>query len=124
MAIVTSQAFSLANFRGDLIKDLVSQGVKVWALAPDYDAQTRSQVQALGAEPVVYAMQRSGLNPLADLRALLQLYVWLRRHQPSVVLSYFIKPVVYATLAAWLAGIERRICMVEGLGFLPGLRSP
>lgn len=117
MAIVTSQAFSLANFRGDLIKDLVSQGVKVWALAPDYDAQTRSQMQALGAEPVVYAMQRSGLNPLADLRALWQLYVWLRRHKPSVVLSYFMKPVVYATLAAWLAGIERRICMVEGLGF-------
>jgi glycosyltransferase involved in cell wall biosynthesis len=117
VAIVTSQAFSLVNFRGELIKDLVAQGAKVWALAPDYDAQIQSQVRALGAEPVSYEMQRSGISPFADLRSLLQLYVWLRQHKPNVVLSYFIKPVVYATLAGWLVGIERRICMVEGLGF-------
>jgi glycosyltransferase involved in cell wall biosynthesis len=117
LAIVTSQAFSLTNFRGELIKDLVAQGIKVWALAPDYDAQTSKQVIALGAQPVSFVMQRSGFNPLTDLKSIFQLYFWLRQHKPSVVLSYFIKPVVYATLAAWLAGIKRRICIVEGLGF-------
>ncbi|BDB71962.1 hypothetical protein Cthiooxydans_43740 [Comamonas thiooxydans] len=33
-------------------------------------------------------------------------------------LGYFIKPVIFGTLAAWWAGVPRRFAMVEGLGFV------
>lgn len=117
-AIITSQAFSLHNFRGPLICDLVAKGVTVYALAPDYDAESRKMVAALGAKPVDCVMSRTGMNPWNDGRALFGLTVLLRRLKPDVTLGYFIKPVIYGTLAAWLAGVPRRVAMIEGLGYV------
>lgn len=117
IAIVTTQAFSMVNFRGELIRALVQQGVKVWALAPDYTDQHKQALVQLGAVPVDIPMSRSGLNPLADLLGLWFLYRWFVRQRPQVVLNYFMKPLIYGTLAAWLAGVRRRVCMIEGLGF-------
>ena len=37
--------------------------------------------------------------------------------KPDVVFSYFSKPVVYGTIAAFLTKIPKRIAMLEGLGF-------
>jgi len=117
-AIITSQAFSLHNFRGPLIKELISRGVTVYALAPDYDDETRAKVTALGAISVDYQMSRTGMNPWQDGRAIIGLTMLLRRLQPDVTLGYFIKPVIYGTLAAWLAGVPRRVAMIEGLGYV------
>ena len=52
IAMITIQAFSIANFRGPLVQELVRQKVKVFALAPDFDDATRAAVIALGAIPV------------------------------------------------------------------------
>lgn len=118
IAIVTSQAFSLINFRGPLIRDLIAGGLTVFAIAPDYDDDTHAKVVALGAVPVGYRMSRAGMNPWNDGRTLFDLIILLRRLQPNVVLCYFIKPVIYGTLGAWLAGVPRRVAMIEGLGYV------
>lgn len=117
-AIVTSQSFSLLNFRGPMISDLVSKGVKVFALAPDFDDETRLKIAELGAIAVDYQLVRTGMNPLRDLVDMLKLTVLLRRLQPEVTMVYFIKPVIFGTLAAWLAGVPRRVAMIEGLGYV------
>ena len=36
IVVITSQAFSLLNFRLELMKDMISRGYKVYAMAPDY----------------------------------------------------------------------------------------
>lgn len=118
LAFVTSQAQSLANFRGPLIRALAQRGVEIFALAPDYDATTRAEVRSLGATPVDYRLARTGLNPLQDFVALVSLIRILRRLRPEVVVAYFIKPVIYGSIAAWLAGVPRRFAMIEGLGFV------
>jgi glycosyltransferase involved in cell wall biosynthesis len=118
IAIIASQAFSLHNFRGPLICDLVAAGITVYALAPDYDDHSRAVVTALGAVPVDFEMSRTGISPWRDGRALLDLTVLLRHLKPDVTLGYFIKPVIYGTLAAWLAGVPRRVAMIEGLGYV------
>jgi glycosyltransferase involved in cell wall biosynthesis len=41
----------------------------------------------------------------------------VRKTRPDIVLSYTIKPVIYASIAAWLAGVNRRYVLVTGLGF-------
>ena len=118
LAIISNQAFSLINFRGDLIKALVRSGASVYALAPDYDRLTREQVTQLGAVPVAYALSRTGMNPLKDFCDALSLTKTLRSLRPDTTLCYFIKPVIYGTLAAWLAKVPRRVAMIEGLGFV------
>ena len=73
LAIISSQAFSLVNFRGLLIQELVRSGVSVLALAPDFNQSTRSEIEALGATPVDYSLSRAGMNPLSDAMDTLRL---------------------------------------------------
>ena len=108
----------MLNFRGPLIRDLVAAGVRVHALAPDYDDELRQKLQELGANPVDFQLTRTGMNPVRDGIDMLKLAALLRRLRPDVTLGYFIKPVIYGTLAAWLAGVPRRVAMIEGLGYV------
>lgn len=118
LAIISNQAFSLVNFRGYLIRELVAAGVEVYALAPDYDDRFRGEVRSLGAVPVDFSLARVGMNPLRDGLDLLRLTNLLRRIRPDATLGYFIKPVIYGTLAAWLARVPRRFALIAGLGFV------
>lgn len=118
IAMISNSAFSLENFRGPLIRDLVAAGAKVYALAPDFDDELRQQVMDLGAQPVDFSLSRTGMNPLRDGLDTLRLAALLRRLRPDVTLGYCIKPVIYGTLAARLAGVPRRVAMIEGLGYV------
>lgn len=118
LGLITSQAFSLHNFRGPLIREWVARGIQVIALAPDYDDADRRAVTALGAEPVEFRLDRASLRPLQDIRDLLALIRLLRRLDLDATFTYFIKSVIYGTLAARLAGIGRRFAMVEGAGYV------
>jgi glycosyltransferase involved in cell wall biosynthesis len=118
IAVLSNSSETLCNFRGDLIRSLVEGGHRIYALAPDYDAAKRTQVEALGATPVDIPLERNGLNPLRDLKTVWLLYRFLRGRRPAVFFGYFMKPVIYGTIAAWLAGVPRRVSMVAGLGFV------
>lgn len=118
VAIISSLAFSLSNFRGPLIQRLIRQGLRVYALAPDYDATSRAAVRALGAEPVDISLDRTGLKPVRDLADMLRLVIVLRMLKPDLVFGYFIKPVIYGTIAAWLAGVSHRYALIAGLGYV------
>lgn len=117
LAIISNQAFSLINFRGALIRDLVASGVRVLALAPDFTDDFRAKIRELGAEPVDYSLQRAGLNPLRDSIDSVRLALLLRRLRPEATLAYFIKPVIFGTMAAWMASVPSRFAMIEGLGY-------
>jgi glycosyltransferase involved in cell wall biosynthesis len=58
------------------------------------------------------------MNPLRDALDMLRLAVVLRRLRVDVSFAYFAKPVIYGTLAAWLARVPRRVAMIEGLGYV------
>jgi glycosyltransferase involved in cell wall biosynthesis len=118
LAIISSQAFSLINFRGQLIADLVAKGTQVFALAPDYTDDLRLSIHALGAVPIDFHLTRTGMSPWRDLRDMLLLTMLLRRLSPDAALTYFIKPVIYGTLAAWMARVPHRVAMIEGLGYV------
>jgi glycosyltransferase involved in cell wall biosynthesis len=75
-------------------------------------------VRLLGAEPIDCSLSRTGLNPAADFRDMLRLTLLLRQLKADATLGYFVKPVIYGTLAAWLAGIPRRFALVAGLGYV------
>ncbi|MDC0078265.1 glycosyltransferase family 4 protein [Deltaproteobacteria bacterium] len=118
IAIISNQAFSLINFRGPLIKALVAEGTLVYALAPDYSDDLRLEVKLLGAEPIDYNFARTGMNPVMDCFNMFRLAILLRRLRPDVTFSYFIKPVIFGTLAAWLALVPYRVSLIAGLGYV------
>jgi len=118
VVLLGTTAGCVLGFRKDLILDLVQRGIKVYVFAIDYDRNTELRVKALGAIPVGYAFNRTGVNPFSDLLNTLKLTVKFKGIGPDIVFSYFAKPVVFGTLAAKLAGVKRRIGMLEGLGFV------
>ena len=98
--------------------EMVRRGINVFALAPDYVKDTRAAVRALGAQPVDFSLSRTGMDPLRDVVDMLCLAILLRRLKPEITLGYSIKPVIYGTLAAWIARVPRRFAMIEGLGYV------
>lgn len=62
------------------------------------------------------SLQRQGLNPFADLGALVALWRLYRRERPHIVHQVTIKPVLYGTVAARLAGVPAVVNAIAGLG--------
>jgi glycosyltransferase involved in cell wall biosynthesis len=118
IALIAHHAGSLLNFRGDWIRGLCASGARVLCLAPDYRDEDRVAVRRLGAEPIDYGLQRTGMNPVRDLRDAWALMSLLRRLRPDVTFAFSTKPVIYGTLAAWAARVPRRVAMIEGAGFV------
>jgi len=112
--IVGSNARSLYSNRGDLIKELVSNGHSVAAVIPDYDFLP--EVDSLGIPVFTYSMQRTGMNPLSDLFAIRSLVGLFRQHRPQIVFNYGVKPVIYGAIAARLARVPHIYGMITGLG--------
>lgn len=118
LAIIANLATSISNFRGPLVREMVGQGVTVYALAPDYDGASRAAVASLGAVPIDASMSRTGMNPFRDVLDVLRLAIQLRGLKLDATFAYFIKPVIYGTLAARLAGVPKRFAMIEGAGYV------
>lgn len=115
VVIVAGNARSLIANRGDLIAEMRRRGLTVGALVPRADHL--AEASDLGIEIQLIDLARTGMNPVKDLRSMLAIRRALRAARPTWVFSYTIKPIIYGTLAARLAGVRRRFAMVTGLGF-------
>jgi glycosyltransferase involved in cell wall biosynthesis len=127
VAVIAGWAPSLVKFRGPLLAAMVARGHEVTAMAPEgsgSDAEVRSQLAALGVGFAPIELQRAGIDPVADARAIRGLVRRLRALRPDLVLGYTIKPVIYGSLAARLAGVPHRAAMITGMGSgLTGART-
>lgn len=117
IVIVASFAKSLINFRGDLISSWIEKGYRVVAAAPDASQEVIEQLTAKGAVYARYPLNRAGISPLKDLRTLWALRRLFKKYQPEHVLSYTIKPAIYGSLAAHMAGVKNIFSMITGLGY-------
>lgn len=117
--IVSSFPPSLRNFRGALIGELVRRGHDVHAAAPDLlsDRRTSDWLQSRGVVCHDVPLSRTGLDPVADIRAMLALTRLMRRIGPDIFLGYTIKPVIWGVLAARRAGVPQRVALITGLGY-------
>lgn len=117
--LVASFPDSLIQFRGPLIDALLQADKEVHVAVPDLapGGEVAVALASRGVRVHDIPLQRTGLNPLRDLRLLLSLVALMLRLRPRFVLSYTIKPVVYASIAAWLVGVKHRFALVTGLGY-------
>jgi glycosyltransferase involved in cell wall biosynthesis len=117
VVLIGSLASGILGFRRDIIIHLVNEGHEVYAFASDYDPDSRHGVELLGAVPVDYVLSRTGMNPLKDISTIISLFKSLSQIKPDVVYSFFMKPVIYGSLAAKLTGVSNICSMIEGLGY-------
>lgn len=117
--IIASYPSSLLNFRGPLLKALKDKGFEVHIAAPDFAKfpEDIEKLEALGFVVHNISMERTGMNPMADLRTLQSLRKLMRVLKPDYVLGYTIKPVIYGMLAARFARVPHRFALITGLGF-------
>ena len=114
--IIGNLASTMINFRKEFIKMLVSIGHEVYCLVSDYDRKSREKISSFGAIPLDYTLNAKGLNPFKDVIATFNLIRLFRQYRPDVVFSFFVKPVIFATIAAKIARVSRIVGMIEGLG--------
>ena len=101
-------------FRKGLIKHLVEKGYDVHVIAPE-DYKTED-LKKLGCVFHPLNFQTKNTNPLADFFLLLKLRKLYKSIQPNIIFQYTIKPNIYGTIAARLAGVKS-IAIVTGLGY-------
>lgn len=117
--LIGAYAQSLVNFRGPLLQALRNAGyeVHVAAAAIEDDPAVMAALRDLGVVAHSISIVRAGLNPLADLKTLIELVGLMRAIRPTMSLGYTIKPVIWGSLAAWMAGVPQRYAMITGLGY-------
>lgn len=114
VAIVINTSWNIWNFRRSLVRALQEAGHEVLAIAPP-DAYSERLETELGCRYVPIRMENKGTNPVKDALLTRRFYQIYRRERPDIVLQYTIKPNIYGTLAAKLAGIPS-VNNVSGLG--------
>lgn len=109
----------VTNFRGKLLEAISNLGYDIHILAPDLDSYPNEyrHLNSLGYHLYSIPLQRTGTNPVVDIKTLIYTYKSLIKIKPDAILSYTIKPVVYGTLAAWLARVPKRFVLLSGLGY-------
>ena len=114
--LIGTTASNLYIFRKDFILSCLNQGIEVYALVSEPDDFWNNKIKETGAHLIEYKMNRSGLNPVSDIKSILQIKAYINEYKPDVVFSFFTKPVVYGSLAAKISNTPHIVGMIEGLG--------
>lgn len=115
LAMVTTYA-TPSNMRRELLEAVLARGHRVTVVSPEPAGAMAGPLAALGASYRAWSVNRTGIDPIEDLRSARHLQSILRAERPDVVLVYQIKAVLIAPLAAKLARVERVVPLVNGLG--------
>lgn len=114
--LISPKNRSAYNFRGDLIKDILANGYDVLVTGPNQEGVER--IEALGATFIEIPINKNGINPFADVLYCFRLFKIMKQKKVDAILGYTIKPVIYGSIAAWLAGVKNRTVMITGAGYL------
>jgi glycosyltransferase involved in cell wall biosynthesis len=115
ITLVCNTAWAIYTYRQGLIRELVARGVEVTVLAPR--DRTFDLLSAMGCRCIELPVASKGTNPRDDLRTLWALYRQYRTIRPHIVFHYTIKPNIYGSIAAKLAGVDS-VAVTTGLGYV------
>lgn len=117
--LFASYAESVVRFRGPLIHAIRNSGVDVAIAGPGVEGLSNVLNARESGRVGLYdvPLQRTGTNPFADIALFLVLLGLTRRLSPKATLPYTIKPVIYGTLAAWVARVPYRYALITGVGY-------
>lgn len=115
LLLISPKNRTVYNFRGDLIKDIISSGYKVAVTGPDLTDVEK--ITALGADFREIPMKKNGTSIVGDLKYCKNLYQLIKKENPDITLGYTVKPVIYGAIAAKIAGVKNINGMITGGGY-------
>jgi len=105
---------NLYLFRLPIMKALVKEGHRVYAISPKGD---KFELFAKdGIEAIEYNIERSSLNPIKELKAIYNIYRAIKPLELDMIHTFTAKPNIYGTIASKMAKVPTIINLVEGLG--------
>ena len=122
LAFVATEDWFFASHFLPMARAAVANGFEVVVIARRSGAA--AAIEALGARVVDLPAERRAIGPLALGSAVRRLAAILKAERPDIVHCIAIKSIVTGGLAARLAGVERRIFALTGLGFLGAANDP
>lgn len=120
IAIVANSCWNIHNFRRPVIDILLKNEWQVLVVAPRDAYSSYIDSYPMIRHVDLNHLSRDGINPLADVRMVMELVKIYREHKPDIVLHYTHKPNIYGGFAARKVGIPS-IAVITGLGY-PFLR--
>ena len=111
---VSSTSLTVRNFRVGLMQALKAEGFEVSFCAQDNGYAKEVENKGFTFFPLV--IDRKGINLFTEIKQIIFLYKLYKKEKPNIILHYTIKPNIYGSLAAKLAGIPC-INTVTGLGY-------
>ena len=115
ITLVCNTAWAIYTYRRGLLRMLIERGVEVSVIAPR--DRTFAPLEEMGCRCVELPVASKGTNPRDDLKTLAALYREYRATRPHLVFHYTIKPNIYGSIAAKLAGVPS-IAVTTGLGYV------
>lgn len=110
--LLTNHSYMLYRFRKDLIRELMKEHEVVLGMP---FVGHEEDFQAMGLRCVEITVDRRGINAMKDLKLFCTYWSMLRREKPDLVITYSIKPNIYAGIACSVLGIPYCTNM-QGLG--------
>lgn len=108
--------WGVVNFRGSILQYFYECGHEILLVAPTDDTTEMKTKIPPYVRFIPIKLNRTTRNPLEDLRYMLQLTQIYKQEHPDWIFHYTIKPNIYGSIAAKLAGI-RSVAMITGLGY-------
>lgn len=76
------------------------------------------RIRSAGLHLIPIALRRSGRNPWHELRAIYEIAAIYLREKPDIVHHVALKPVLYGSLAAKIAGVPHTVNALAGMGYV------
>jgi glycosyltransferase involved in cell wall biosynthesis len=114
IAFVSNSAWSVYNFRIDVIRHLIEKGFDVLVIAPD--DENSKLLRDEGCTYVAIEFNNRHENPLQDFSLYSQLKSIYKKYKPDFIFHYVIKPNIYGSLAAASLSIPC-VSVITGLGY-------
>ena len=115
MKVLVAANFDLGlyKFRKELLKELIDRGHQVYIALPKGDLV--APLVEMGCNFVETDLDRRGMNPLTDLKLIINYRKILKKIQPDLVITYTIKPNVYMGMLCRMMKIPY-VVNITGLG--------
>ncbi|WP_404322741.1 glycosyltransferase family 4 protein [Cytobacillus firmus] len=91
------------NFRKEIIQRLIDEHYKVYVVLP-YGEKVEL-LKEMGCEFIDLPLDRRGMNPITDLKLLINYHKIIKQIKPDAVLSYTVKPNIYGGIVCRLLNI-------------------
>jgi glycosyltransferase involved in cell wall biosynthesis len=114
IAFVSNSAWSVFNFRLDVIRWLLTNQIKVIVFAPA--DEYAGKLTELGCNFIPIHFNNKSKNPFKDYFFYRELRTLYKKHQPDFIFHYVAKPNIYGSLAA-AAEKLRSVAVITGLGY-------